>query len=224
MDPEDLVLHLHGVDPGLEIGLHLVLVARVRVDDVPVAGTAEGVPPLPFDLRSGVGAGRLRRGGGVAGGNGGHGIDREVAVALRRLVREVFGLDDLFLVRCRLGHEFEPDLVGRLLDDGRLDHGFRHDLLGRRVVAGRREDLRFVDGLCEHRLRGLVRGLVDVGGRLEGVSHRCVRGHDRVGGLLGRSVDPDVLGLITQGRTSLTGRARGRSPSRTCSPRGRRTW
>ena len=111
--------------------------------------------PLPFDLRSGVGAGRLRRGGGVAGGHGGHGIDREVAVALRRLVREVFGLD--LLVRCRLGHQFEPDLVGGLLDDGRLDDRFRHDLLGRRVVAGRREDLGLVDGLREHRLRGLVR-------------------------------------------------------------------
>src|SRR5688572_28818424 len=35
-DLEDLVLHAHRLDAVLEIGLYLVLVARVRVDDVPL--------------------------------------------------------------------------------------------------------------------------------------------------------------------------------------------
>src|SRR6266511_3627600 len=37
-DLEDLLLHVHGRDAALEVGLDLVLVARVGVDDVPVAG------------------------------------------------------------------------------------------------------------------------------------------------------------------------------------------
>src|SRR3954451_2039791 len=53
-DLEDLVLHAHRLDAVLEIGLHLVLVARVRVDDVPAL------------------VGRLRLGG--AGQIGHHGI------------------------------------------------------------------------------------------------------------------------------------------------------
>src|SRR5438552_2388309 len=49
-DVEDLVLHLHGTDPGVEVGLHLVLVARVGVHDVPVAGAFEGRVRLGFLL------------------------------------------------------------------------------------------------------------------------------------------------------------------------------
>src|SRR5205085_1032836 len=39
---EDAVLHVHGGDPALEVGLHLVLVAGVGVHDVPRAGTVVG--------------------------------------------------------------------------------------------------------------------------------------------------------------------------------------
>ena len=50
VDLEDPVLHVHRLDPGLEVCLDLVLIARVGVDDVPVTGHV-------------VGAGRnLRRG------------------------------------------------------------------------------------------------------------------------------------------------------------------
>ena len=42
---EDLALHLHGVDAVLEVRLDLVLVARVRVDHVPIAGASEGTRP-----------------------------------------------------------------------------------------------------------------------------------------------------------------------------------
>src|SRR4051795_2371813 len=38
LDLEDVVLHVERGDPGLEVGLHLVLVAGVGVHDVPVAG------------------------------------------------------------------------------------------------------------------------------------------------------------------------------------------
>ena len=37
-DLEDLVVHAHRLDAVLEVGLDLLLVARVRVDDVPVLG------------------------------------------------------------------------------------------------------------------------------------------------------------------------------------------
>src|SRR4051794_2513733 len=37
LDLEDVVLHVERGDPGLQVGLHLVLVAGVGVDDVPVA-------------------------------------------------------------------------------------------------------------------------------------------------------------------------------------------
>ena len=40
LDLEDEVLHVQGLDPGLEVGLDLVLVAGVGVHDVPVAGRA----------------------------------------------------------------------------------------------------------------------------------------------------------------------------------------
>ena len=40
LDLEDVVLHVQGGDAGLEVGLHAVLVARVGVDDVPVAELA----------------------------------------------------------------------------------------------------------------------------------------------------------------------------------------
>src|ERR671922_12684 len=50
VDAEDLVLHLHRVDPRLEVRLHLVLVARVRVDDVPVPMAPERVLGLPLLL------------------------------------------------------------------------------------------------------------------------------------------------------------------------------
>src|SRR5919198_5458030 len=42
---EDLVLHLHGVDPGVQVGLDLVLVSRVRVDHVPLPRPLEGTAP-----------------------------------------------------------------------------------------------------------------------------------------------------------------------------------
>src|SRR5262249_33735171 len=35
----DPVLHVHGGDAALEVGLHLLLVTAVRVDDVPLTGT-----------------------------------------------------------------------------------------------------------------------------------------------------------------------------------------
>src|SRR3990170_1498733 len=40
-DLEDAILHVHGVDARLQVGLHLVFVARVRVDHVPVARQVE---------------------------------------------------------------------------------------------------------------------------------------------------------------------------------------
>src|SRR3954451_22682928 len=52
LDLEDVVLHVERGDPGLEVGLHLVLVARVGVHDVPVA--REGPQPLTERL-DGVG-------------------------------------------------------------------------------------------------------------------------------------------------------------------------
>jgi len=35
-DLEDLVLHVHGLNPLFEVFLDLLLMARVRVDDVPL--------------------------------------------------------------------------------------------------------------------------------------------------------------------------------------------
>src|SRR6185312_940704 len=47
LDLEDVVLHVERGDAALEVGLHLVLVAGVRVDDVPVAGGgAQRAPQL----------------------------------------------------------------------------------------------------------------------------------------------------------------------------------
>src|SRR5690606_5593968 len=69
---EDLVLHVHGLDAGLEVGLDLVLVPRVGVDHVPVAGEvvraegpglllrliAGGRPFVRRRVRGGCGVGR----------------------------------------------------------------------------------------------------------------------------------------------------------------------
>src|SRR5207248_1189692 len=56
----DLLLHLHRADPGVEVGLHLVLVAGVGVDHVPVPRSFEGRtgPGLFLNL---LGGGSLRR-------------------------------------------------------------------------------------------------------------------------------------------------------------------
>jgi hypothetical protein len=46
-DLEDLVVHAHRFDAVLEVGLDLVLVARVRVDDVPaLLGRPNGLASL----------------------------------------------------------------------------------------------------------------------------------------------------------------------------------
>src|SRR3954451_22140004 len=68
LDLEDVVLHVERGDPGLEVGLHLVLVAAIGVDDVPVAGEdAQPVTERLDRIFVLVGLGRLR-GGGVATG------------------------------------------------------------------------------------------------------------------------------------------------------------
>src|SRR5205807_5318906 len=61
-DLEDLVLHVHGADPGVEVGLHLVLVAGIGVHDVPVTRTLGGrdelllvVGGFAFGLGVGIG-------------------------------------------------------------------------------------------------------------------------------------------------------------------------
>ena len=44
LDLEDVVLHVQGLDAGLEVGLDAVLVAGVGVDDVPVTDSGAGRP------------------------------------------------------------------------------------------------------------------------------------------------------------------------------------
>src|SRR3954447_25454306 len=72
LDLEDVVLHVERGDPGLEVGLHLVLVAGVGVHDVPVAGRrvehgGELVVLVALRLRELGGLGL----GGAVGGVGG---------------------------------------------------------------------------------------------------------------------------------------------------------
>lgn len=56
LDLEDVIFHVQGLDAGLEVGLHAVLVACVGVDDVPVTFLAAQLG-LEF-------LGRISRGGG----------------------------------------------------------------------------------------------------------------------------------------------------------------
>ena len=56
-DLEDLVLHVHRLDAGVEVGRDLLLVARLGVDDVPLAGSAGGIVCRD---RSGLFLGRRR--------------------------------------------------------------------------------------------------------------------------------------------------------------------
>ena len=62
-DLEDALLHVHGGDAALEVGLHLVLVAGVAVDHEPVAGPVVGAlrraGGSSLGLGLGLSAGRL---------------------------------------------------------------------------------------------------------------------------------------------------------------------
>jgi hypothetical protein len=81
LDLEDELLHVQVLDPGLEVGLDLVLVAGVGVHDVPLAGRVlQGLAKL------GGGVGRFRLSGrsgrlhGVSGVSGAGGVDRVAGI------------------------------------------------------------------------------------------------------------------------------------------------
>nr|AHE14892.1 hypothetical protein asmbl_13 [uncultured bacterium] len=84
LDLEDVVLHVQRLDAGLEVGLHLVLVARVGVDDVPVAELlaergAEGLARVL--VRLGRGLERLGDQRVVVGGRRGQGVAHQAVPA-----------------------------------------------------------------------------------------------------------------------------------------------
>ena len=184
--PEDLVLHLHRVDAGLEVGLHLVLVARVGVDDVPLAGTAERI------------VGRLLRWSGLRG-HGDLGLGLRGALDLRlRLGGDRLGGD-------RVGDELLANLVGDLLDGSGLDDALsQHLVLG--GVAGGLDDEGLGEALLDHGLGRLILACgLELVGELRGLFERLLRGgvghlldNDGLGDRLDQDLLFDLVGLALQ--------------------------
>jgi hypothetical protein len=161
VDVEDLVLHLHRLDARLEVRLHLVLVAGVGVDHVPLARPPHGIEGRWGDalLRGGrEGLGRplavqrhdpesgLRVGLRFGLGHGwlGHGRrfhGRRLGLGFAGEVRLELGLARAGRGRC----------VGRL-----VPHGLRGDVDAIVVGRQRRLDRRLVVPAGRVRLRRLV--------------------------------------------------------------------
>ena len=196
---EDLALHLHRVDARLEIGLHLVLVARVGVHHVPVARAAERIVGrglgggLGFAVRSGSGF-ATDSACGLVGRRASRPAQLTVALLGRRL--EVLLVDDGLLgLGCFL-HELLADLVGALLHGGRLDRRLGDHLVGDLLVR------RLLRGCVEDRLLEPA-SATSCGADLDRAAPREALVEDLLGAGLGRGLDD--IGLDDGFRDRLCG-------------------
>lgn len=122
LDLEDIVLHVEALDAVLEVGLHAVLVAGVRVDDEPVAWlglqlAAERLDRVLVLVRLVVGL-RSRLVGRLSDDHSIGGVDGSIDIAVHR---DVFGCSNVRICTLGVGHDGVDDLFRRL--DRLLRHG-----------------------------------------------------------------------------------------------------